>query len=196
VPTVAWGLHPLGLAAHIAGRYAEARACHEQALSIRRRLGHLEGIGICLVLLAMVAYRQRELTTARALAHESLVTLRDLGARWTIHNPLAMVAVVAGAFGMPEQAVRLAAATEAFTKLVDVVPIPLAETMLNEVLAAGGPRLTESGYAAAWSAGRRLTLDDAVAEALALSSAAEHRDVGRVDPGDHADGTAVRLMIS
>ena len=177
---VAWALHLLGLAAHIAERYAEARAYYEQALSIRRRLGHIEGIGICLVLLAMVAYRQNDLTSARALVHESLVTLCDLGARWTIHNPLVMVAVVAGALGKPEQAVRLAAASEAFSQLVDVAPIPLAETMLSEALAAARPRLSESGYAEAWNAGRGLSLDEAVTEALALSSAAEPSEIADV----------------
>jgi non-specific serine/threonine protein kinase len=170
---VAWALHLLGLAAHIAARYAEARTYYEEALSIRRRLGYVEGIGICLNLLAMLAYRQHELTRARALAHESLATLRDLGARWTVHNPLVAVAVVANALGKPEQAIRLAAATDAFSQVVDVTPIPLAETMLREALAAARSGLSEATYAAAWAAGRALSLDEAVAEALALSGPPE-----------------------
>jgi DNA-binding NarL/FixJ family response regulator len=121
----------------------------------------------------MLAYRQHELTRARALAHESLATLRDLGARWTVHNPLVAVAVVANALGKPEQAIRLAAATDAFSQVVDVTPIPLAETMLREALAAARSGLSEATYAAAWAAGRALSLDEAVAEALALSGPPE-----------------------
>jgi DNA-binding CsgD family transcriptional regulator len=118
----------------------------------------------------MVAYRQADLATARRLAHESLMTLRDLGARWTIHNPLVTIAVISGAMGKPEQAVRLAAATEAFSQLVDVTPIPLAETILGEALAAARSVLSEAKYAAVWGAGRALSLDEAVAEGLAVSS--------------------------
>jgi non-specific serine/threonine protein kinase len=167
---IAWALHLLGLAAHIAACYAEARVYYEEALAIRRQLGYLEGIGICLNLLAMVAYRQGEVLAARALAHESLVELRDCGARWTVHNPLVTLTVVAAAEGQAEQAVRLAAATQAFSELVDVSPIPLAETMLRDALAAVRTRLGEARYAAAWRDGRLLALDDAIAEALALSN--------------------------
>jgi non-specific serine/threonine protein kinase len=163
---LAWALHLLGLASHIAASYAEARACYEEALAIRRQLGYLEGIGICLNLLAMVAYRQGDLPATRLLAHASLVDLRDCGARWTVHNPLVTLTVVAAAEGQAELAVRLAAATQAFSELVDVSPIPLAETMLRDALAAVRTQLGEARYAAAWKDGHLLSLDAAVAEAL------------------------------
>jgi tetratricopeptide (TPR) repeat protein len=100
---IAWRHHLLGLAAHIAGRYDEAQAYYERALRSRRQLGHVEGIGICLSLLAMIAYRRTELTLARGLAHESLLTLRELGARWVVQNPLVTVAAIAGALGAHER---------------------------------------------------------------------------------------------
>jgi non-specific serine/threonine protein kinase len=180
---IAWALHLLGLAAHIAASYTEARAYYEEALAIRRQLGYLEGIGICLNLLAMVAYRQGELTAARALAHESLVDLRDCGARWTVHNPLVTLTVVAAAAGQAEQAVRLAAATQAFSELVDVSPIPLAESILRDALAAVRTQLGEARYAAAWKDGRLLSLDAAVAEALDVCDASD----------SSASASAVRL---
>src|SRR5207244_13047919 len=102
-----------------------------------------------------------------------ILTLRDLGARWTIHNPLVTIAVISGAMGKPEQAVRLAAATEAFSQVVDVTPIPLAETILGEALAAARSVLSAARYAAVWGAGRALSLDEAVAEALAAWSEPE-----------------------
>jgi non-specific serine/threonine protein kinase len=183
---IAWALHLLGLAAHIASNYAEARAYYEEALAIRRQLGYLEGIGICLNLLAMVAYRQGELSAARALAHESLVDLRDVGARWTVHNPLVTLTVVAAAAGQAEQAVRLAAASEAFSELVDVSPIPLAETMLSDALATVRTRLGDTRYVAAWKDGRQLAVDDAIAEALALSNAP--------DPGGSASSARLSAL--
>jgi non-specific serine/threonine protein kinase len=185
---LAWALHLRGLAAHIATSYAEARACYEEALAIRRQLGYLEGIGICLNLLAMVAYRLGEVPAARALAHESLVDLRDCGARWTVHNPLVTLTVVAAAEGQAEQAVRLAAATQAFSELVDVSPIPLAETMLRDALAAVRTQLGEARYAAAWRDGHMLSLDDAIAESLALSSGP--------DPGGSASSAPLSTLSS
>ncbi|HZO30940.1 MAG TPA: tetratricopeptide repeat protein [Chloroflexota bacterium] len=44
---MAWALHQLGLAAHIAGEYPAALAHYEPALAIRQDLGHVEGIGVC-----------------------------------------------------------------------------------------------------------------------------------------------------
>jgi non-specific serine/threonine protein kinase len=174
---IAWGLHLLGLAAHIAGDYATARGHYETALEIRQQLGYAEGIGICLNLLAMVAYRQQDLAKAHVLAHESLVTLRDLGARWTVHNPLVTIAVVAAAAGRSALAVRLGAAIETFSQLVDVAPIPLAENMLDDALTAARSNLGEQAYAAAWEGGRQLTLDDAVSEAMAANGDPELRGV-------------------
>ena len=165
---IAWALHLLGLAAHIDGRYDEAQARYERALRSRRQLGHVEGIGICLSLLAMIAYRRGELALARGLAHESLLTLRDLGARWVVQNPLVTIAAVAGALGAHEQAVGLAAASDTFGQLADVTPIPLAETIIHEALAAARSALPEASYAAAWAAGRALSLDEAIAQALVV----------------------------
>jgi non-specific serine/threonine protein kinase len=174
---IAWGLHLLGLAAHIMGDYATARAHYETALDIRRQLGYAEGIGICLNLLAMVAYRQQDLARAQALAHESLVTLRDLGAQWTVHNPLVTIAVVAAATGRSALAARLAAATEVFSQLVDVTPIPLAENMLDEALITARSKLGEQMYVAAWAGGRALSLGEAVSEALTADGDPEPRSV-------------------
>jgi non-specific serine/threonine protein kinase len=176
---IAWALHLLGLAAHIAGDYANARGSYDAALEIRRQLGYAEGIGICLNLLAIVAYRQHDLARAQALAHESLVTLRDLGARWTVHNPLVTIAAVAAATGRSVVAVRLSAAIDVFSQLVDVTPIPLAEDMLDDALTAARLNLGGRTYAASWESGRLLSLDDAVSEALAESA----------DPEPHDDGS-------
>jgi DNA-binding CsgD family transcriptional regulator len=119
----------------------------------------------------MIAYRRTELALARELAHESLLTLRDLGARWVVQNPLVTIAAVAGAVGAHELAVRLAAASDTFSQLVDVTPIPLAETLVHEALAAARSALPEASYAAAWAAGRALSLDEAITQALAVSGA-------------------------
>ena len=88
-----------------------------------------------------------------------------------MQNPLVTIAAVAGALGAHELAVRLAAASDTFSQLVDVTPIPLAETLIHEALAAARSALPEASYAAAWAAGRALSLDEAITQALAVSGA-------------------------
>src|ERR1051326_5536784 len=136
---IAWAFHLLGLAAHIAGRYDEGLARYERALRSRRRLGHLEGIGICLGLMAIIGYRRGEMPLARDLAHDSLLTLHDVGARWVVHNELWVIAALAGASGAHAQAVRLAAARDAFSQLVAITPIPLDEAIIQALTASAEP---------------------------------------------------------
>jgi DNA-binding NarL/FixJ family response regulator len=77
-------------------------------------------------------------------------------------------AALAATGGQPERAVRLASATEAFSEVVHVTPIPLAETLLQEAIAGAQRALAEAAYRAAWVEGAAMSLDDAVAEALAV----------------------------
>jgi len=167
---IAWALHLLGLAAHLQADYPTARAHYTEALSIRRELGYAEGVGICLTLLAFVAFREGDLARAAILGRDGLRVFDELGADWTIHNALVVLAVVGAASGERERAVRLAGAIDAFSRQVDVDPIPIAESLLAEVL----PRVEE--YQAAFVQGQRLTLAEATADALAL--AAHAIDVG------------------
>ena len=119
--------------------------------------------------MGLVAYRQRDYASAHALTREGLIGWRELGASWTVHNGLATFAALAATRGQPERAVRLAGATEAFGESVHVNPIPLAETVLNEAVAMARASLGEAAYQAAWAEGRAMSLDEAVAEALAVA---------------------------
>jgi len=163
---IAWALHLLGLAAHIAADYHTARVRYEEALAIRQRLGFQEGIGICQHLLAMIAYREGDHAAALALTRNSVFALREVRAYWTIHNSLAVFATLAAALRQPQRAVRLAGATAAFGESVNVLPIPLAEEMLVEALAAAHRELGDADYATAWVEGRAMTLEQAITYAL------------------------------
>ena len=88
-----------------------------------------------------------------------------------VHNAFVVIAALAGALGEHEQAVRLAAASDTFSLLVDVTPIPLVESLNHEALAAARGALAEATYMAAWASGRALSLDEAIAQALMASAA-------------------------
>ena len=168
---IAWALHLLALAAHIATDYHTARAHYVEALTIRRRLGFREGIAVCVNLLAMIAYREGDYGAAFALARDSLLTMREMRAYCWIHNGLAIFATLAAVLRQPGRAVRLAGATAAFGESVDVPPIPLVEEMLGQAVDAARRALGETPYALAWAEGRGLSLDEAIAEALAVEAA-------------------------
>ena len=166
---LAWPHHLLGLAAHITSDFPTAAAWLEEALAIRRRIGYREGVGICLFLLALARYHQRDYASAYALSREAVVMLHELRSGYTIQNPLAAAAILA-AFTRPEQAVRLAGAVQALGEATNIPPIPLVvrplKTMLDQVRAT----LPEAVFEAAWSEGLAMSLDEAVAEALAVEA--------------------------
>jgi non-specific serine/threonine protein kinase len=164
---VAWALHLLALAAQIAADYPLAGALYEESLAIRRRIGHTEGIGICLQMLGAIAYRQGEYRSALSLARAGLSAMHAVRTHWTM-NSLALMSALAVALQQAERGVRLAGAADAVSEAVRLVPIPLMEEMLAEALESARGALSPEDYAAAWTAGRALTLEEAVAEGLAV----------------------------
>jgi DNA-binding CsgD family transcriptional regulator len=178
---IAWALHLLGLAAHIGGEYRAAHAYYDEALAIRRRLGYLEGIGICFNIMGITAYRQGDLAASLAYTRDSLQTLRQVGIDWTVHNSLALFATLAAALGRPRLAARLAGTTSAFGESIDVRPIPIIEEVLGPALAAVRQELGSPEYEAAWGAGRAMSLDEAMAEALTLNVPPETAQPDRPD---------------
>jgi non-specific serine/threonine protein kinase len=163
---IAWALHLLGLAAYIAADYATARTFYDRSLAIRRELGYQEGIGMLLHLTGMVAYREGDLAAARSLYVESLRGARDLGARVHENTMLALFAGLASA-QQPDRAVRLAGASSRVSDSYHMPLIPIAAAALAEGLEVARQALGEAAYAAAWAEGRAMSLEQAVAYALA-----------------------------
>jgi predicted ATPase/class 3 adenylate cyclase len=163
---IAWALHLLGLAAHIAANYPAARAYYEQSLAIRRELGHLEGIGVLLTLMGMVAYREGDLEATRVLYRDALAVYQELGGGWLLSIALPQFASLAAAQQQPERAARLAGAYAAMTQRSHTSTIPMIEALLQEGLETARRMLGEAAFTAAWEAGRALSPEEAIAEAL------------------------------
>ena len=164
---IAWALHLHALAAHIAGDYPTARGYYEQSLAIRQRIGSLEGIGMCQHLLGMVAYQEGEYEEARRLNGASFPALRQVGLH-IVHNPLATLAALAVRLGQPRRAARIAGATQAYGDLINLAPIPLAAEIVRPVPALARELLGGPEFDRAWAEGQAMSLDDAIAEALAV----------------------------
>jgi predicted ATPase/DNA-binding CsgD family transcriptional regulator len=190
---IAWALHLLGLAAYIRGEYPTARAYYAQSLEIRQKIGYEEGIAILLQLLGIAAFREGDYVQALGRSREALAALRRLGAPWPLSRVFAVFSGIAAARTQPERAVRLAGATAVLVESYHTPPIPIAEALLMEGLERARGELDEQAYARAWEHGRRMSLEESIAEALAVeippSAPPRRREI-------HADAVSAGLTAT
>ena len=196
---IAWPLHLLGIAAHIEADYPTARAYYERSLAMRRELGYQEGIGVLLALLGMVALREGELGQAHARLKEALAVMQAVVGPWGLAPILAGFSHLAAALGQSIRAVRLGAFATAVSESYHTPLIPFSEALLTEGLDMAKQRLGQTAHAAAWTEGTAMSLDQAVAEALAVEVAPparlpESRAGGPFDELTPAEVQVLRLL--
>jgi predicted ATPase/DNA-binding XRE family transcriptional regulator len=166
----ALALTSLGAIAHRAEERAEARAAFEEALRSFRAVEDRRNTAQALTNLGYAILAEGDVSHAAAVFAESLAFGREHGDRFNAPACLRGLASVALARGHPVRAARLLAAAEECSAATGANRWP-AERL-------GGPSATdevrvllgEEAFVTAWKAGRALTLDDAIAEALANES--------------------------
>ncbi|MGI8553366.1 MAG: ATP-binding protein, partial [Dehalococcoidia bacterium] len=163
---VAWSLDMLGTLAVEDHDYAAARSLYDESLAIRRELGLRPSVGSSLGRLGDLARRQGDYTTAQTLLREGLALSWELGNWQTAALCLRALAGVMLGQGQPEHAVRLYGATEAERERLAVPLQPLYRTEYEDAVPRVRARLGEERFAAAWAAGRAMSLEQAVAYAL------------------------------
>ena len=159
----------LGVVASNQGDYTAARALQEESLALSRELGDKRNIAISLDLLGVMASNQGDYTAARALYQESLELYRELGDRKGIAECLPGLAAVAQADRQPQRATKLLGAVEALLERISAHLDPTERTDLDRTLAAARAQLDDATFNAAWAAGRALTLERAIEDALGES---------------------------
>jgi DNA-binding CsgD family transcriptional regulator/tetratricopeptide (TPR) repeat protein len=163
---IAYSLQNLALAARSQGDVAAARALIEESLALRRELGDRHGIAWSLHTLGTVAQDQGDPMTSRVCWEESLALSRELGSTLGITNCLVGLARLVASQAQPARAARLLGAAEAHREAIGYV-IPPAERAEHEAgVAAVRAALGESPFASAWAAGRALSVEEAVTDAL------------------------------
>jgi len=162
-------LNYLGEAARYRGDYKRAIARYEESLPAFRALG--EGVGIITVLLNWGAASRAlgEPAQARELYREALTAAHALADPEGIGYAVAGVAGLAVDGGHLVAAARLLGVTNGTCAALGTVMEPADRTQVECDTAAARSRLSDQAFTAAWEAGRALSLDDAVAEALALA---------------------------
>jgi non-specific serine/threonine protein kinase len=176
-----WALQLLGVTAHIAGDLETARRHHEQALEIRQRLVYPEGLGMCAFLLGLVDYHRGDYASAYALTREGLQRFDDVGVKWVVLNALGSTAALI-ARHQPETAVRLAGAIDAIGTAINIPPIPLVADTLAGMLEQLRTALSGAAFEAAWMSGQAMSLEEAVAVALAVEPPSDASDQMKATP--------------
>lgn len=159
-------LNSMGVVAQVQGNLAEAAHAYSQSMELQRELGHKRSIALQLANLAYVAQLQGDYERARGRFMESLMIREELGIKVDIIVCLAGLAGLA-AKQQPTRAARLFGATDALAKTMDYTLEPAEHDIYERSLALARSQLDSVEFAAAWTEGAAMSLEEAVAYALA-----------------------------
>jgi DNA-binding CsgD family transcriptional regulator/tetratricopeptide (TPR) repeat protein len=164
-------LYRLGYVARLRGDHEESSAWHAESLDEARTRGWAVPIAYSLEALGTCARERGDDREAALLFAEALTIARDHRQPGTVANCLKSLGAVAAVDGKAEQAARLFGAFEAMLERQGRgEPPPGERVFLERDGAPARDQLPGDTFAAAWAAGRVLSLDHAVAEAFEVAS--------------------------
>ncbi|CAA9560571.1 MAG: hypothetical protein AVDCRST_MAG70-1633 [uncultured Thermomicrobiales bacterium] len=147
---------------------ALARQCWEDELHLHRLAGNPVRAARAIQGLAQIAYAGRDFPRTLTLSLQALEQRWESRDLRTIPSSLEDVAGIAGATGQATVAAHLYGAAEALREVIDA-PMPRWGLIAHGHAVAAARRAgPANAFDAAWLAGKSLTLDEAVAEALAV----------------------------
>jgi tetratricopeptide (TPR) repeat protein len=164
---LAQALNILGELARAAGEYDRAQEFYEECMTVSRKSGEIIRQVMMQVNLAHVANHLGESDRARGLALEVIRQWVDIGRKQGVSDGLAILAGSLGKLGEPEKAARLLGASAAILTEMGIDYLPSDQNESAEYLAEVRALLDEAAFEAAWAEGQAMTLDEAVAYALA-----------------------------
>ncbi|HEU5432304.1 MAG TPA: tetratricopeptide repeat protein, partial [Thermomicrobiales bacterium] len=159
-------INRLGLVVWRQGDLGRAVALHEAALALRREMGDHVGVATSLMNLGLVVADLGDYERAAALQAESLTLDVEVGFARGLPDNLENFARIAEAIREDERAARLFGAAEALRIRLGFPWVPFDRDDNQRLIAGLRERLGETAFAAAWDAGRAMSLDDAIAVAL------------------------------
>ena len=159
----------LGELAMREGDYEQARAYLEESLSDTRERGEINPSYWLLAFLGHVAMRQGDYARARSFFTEAHQGFKATGPKIGVIFALEGLASLAVAQSQPERAAQLFAWTDAYRESVDDLRPPVEQADVDHDLAVIHAQLDETTFAAAQSAGRGMTMAEAITYALELT---------------------------
>jgi predicted ATPase/class 3 adenylate cyclase len=165
-PMIALGHAGLGRIAHVEGDRAGAESAYAASLAVRRALGDKHGIAWSLHYLALVTAERDDYGRALALDLESLRLRHEVDDRRGIAGCLEGLAYLAVGTDQAARAARLLAAAGVLRGALNA-PCALDEEVRNEgIVAAARAVLEPSEFAATWTEGQVMSLEQVVSYAL------------------------------
>lgn len=162
----AWALNHLGDVARCQGDEERAVSLYEQSLTEFRQHGQRQGVAAVLHNLGHMALLQGDIGRARSLFLESLSLFRELDFAWSIADCVMGLAAVVGQEGHTRQAALLYGAAEAAHEGIDASGMlidPANKLTWEREIAAVRREVEEAAWEEAWSAGRAMSIDQALA---------------------------------
>ena len=169
----------LGWITSLRGDQERAEGLFVEVLVGARALGSEALEALALEALGTCANERGDRRRAATLVGESLTILRNRTDLITVANCLKNLGVVAAAGGEAEQGARLLGAAEWLRERHGYDPPPVERKRIDRAAALTRARLPEDVFATAWTAGRALPLDQAIAEALAVADASAAEPAAR-----------------
>jgi tetratricopeptide (TPR) repeat protein len=156
---IAFHLTTLGNILRARGDPIAARECYEESLALFREVGHSWGIALVFASLGDAEREQGQPDRAAAYYRESLALNQQIGDYRAATQSLEGLAMVAS-----EQhaalAVRLFSASTALRDRLNTPRPPVSQAAFDQTCALLRQRLGAEGFAAAWSAGCAMPLDE------------------------------------
>jgi non-specific serine/threonine protein kinase len=166
-----WGtaqaLSDVGWAAVFLNDYADGIPLLEESLALQRNLKDTMGIAWSMLALGTARLLNNDTDAAAQLLAESLTLYRQSNNKWYIAGCLEGLASVASARHEPERAARLLGAHD---QLVDEmgakIPVFWERAIRQPLLADLHSQLDEAAFNSAWAVGRKMTMEQAIEDAL------------------------------
>ncbi|MFN8590931.1 MAG: helix-turn-helix domain-containing protein [Thermomicrobiales bacterium] len=168
--TLAWALASLGAAQRHAGDLVGATSTLEEALALFRRMGGVLGECNTLVNLAGVARSEGNLAHAARWHAESLRLRRDSGVLIDAFDDLVGIAEIARTVGYWEPAARMLGAEDTYRTVFGSAGWGAAALLLGQTRQALIAHLGDQRFAQAWEVGSLLSIEQVIAQALALAN--------------------------
>jgi tetratricopeptide (TPR) repeat protein len=162
-----WAFLSLGDVALGRGDTPCAAAHFQEARILSARLGENVARACALYNLGYIAFEQGDNTGAETFFTESLTLFRNEGVDLCIAICLVGIALVAEAQGRLERAGQLSGVVATMHDSLSSVLDPIDCAHYESAVTMAQAHLDEPAFAAAWAAGQAMSLEQAIAEALA-----------------------------
>jgi len=156
----------LAAVARFQGDLDRARGWLDESLALVRGVGDTWGLAVVLENIAIVAIKQGDYERARTYFHESVASYRAVGHRKGVIDCLEELADMLSAQRHIYPAVRLLGAAAALREQYNADREPNDQDMYDVLIASTRMTLGDDAFEAAWGAGRMLSLDEALTDAL------------------------------